>query len=170
MNTSLKLQPVEDQMSIFTASDVLQFAIRMEEDGVLFYRNASIQADKKDVKKLFTLLASEEAEHKKTFEDLLSKVTDVEPSEDYPGEYLAYLHNYIDGKIFVALDAKSTRFESKDVATALESAIQRKMACIHYYQELKAFVAVDDRATVDRIINEERKHFVQMSAEKKNHT
>lgn len=169
MISSVQTRTVDEQMSMFTASDVLQFAIRMEEDAELFYRTASVQAEKKEVKKLFNTLALEEADHKKTFEGLLSKVADAEPAEEYPGEYLAYLHNYIDGKIFVALDAKAARFESRDVATALESAIQRKMACIHYYQELKAFVPVDDHPTVDRVINEERKHFVRMSAERKKH-
>jgi rubrerythrin len=155
---------------LFTASDVLQFAIRMEEDGGLFYREAADRSEKSEVKKLFYSLASEEAEHKKKFEELLSKVTEIEPPEDYPGEYMAYLHSYIDGKIFVALDNKSALSESCNVATALEFAIQREMESIHYYQELKAFVPVDDHKTLDKIIAVERKHFMQLSEAKKNLT
>jgi len=168
MNTGMKYQEIGEQMSIFTASDALQFAIRMSEDGVLFYREAAARSDKREVKKLFNLLSLEEAEYKRTFEKFLSKVTLAEPPEDYPGEYLAYLHNYIDGKIFVALDNKSSLSESSDVETALNSAIQRKMECIHYYQELKAFVPIDDRTTIDKIIAEKRKHIVEMSEEIKN--
>src|SRR5208337_4806129 len=149
--------------TLFTASDVLQFAVRMEEDGGRFYREAADRSKNFEVKKLFNSLASEEAEHKKTFEGLLSKETVIEPREDYPGEYLSYLHDYIDGKIFVPLDDKSAKSESGNVAKALEFAIQREMESIHYYQELKAFVPVDDHKTLDEIIDVERKHFMQLS-------
>jgi rubrerythrin len=156
--------------TLFTASDVLQFAVRLEEDGELFYREAADRSKKFEVKKLFNTLASEEAEHKKTFEEILSKVTLIEPREDYPGEYLAYIHDYIDGKIFVALDDKSAEAETRNVATALDFAISREMESIHYYQELKAFVSIEDHETLDKIIDVERRHFMQLSKAKKNLT
>jgi rubrerythrin len=43
--------------ALFTASDVLQFAIRMEEDGKLFYHEAADRSAKPEVKKLFNSLA-----------------------------------------------------------------------------------------------------------------
>jgi len=153
-------------MSLFAASDVLQFAVRMEENGGLFYRKAAELSDKSEAKKLFEYLASEEAEHKKTFEKFLSKVTLYEPTEDYPGEYLAYLHNYIDGKVFFTDEVSMTK--AIDVASALEFAIQREMDAILYYTELKAFVNGDDQKAIDSIIDEERKHFAQLSEIKKN--
>lgn len=69
------------------------------------------RSKKLEFKKLFNSLASEEAEHKKTFEEFLSRVILYEPTEGYPGEYLAYLQNSIDGKIFVTPDNKSTLSE-----------------------------------------------------------
>jgi len=156
------------QMSIFTASDVLQFAVRMEENGGLFYLEAANRSEQGETKKLFNFLASEEAEHKKTFEGYLSQVTLFEPPEGYPGEYLAHLHNYIDGKIFFSPENKSALSESSDVAKALDFAIQREMDAILYYQELKAFVPVDAYPILDKIIDEERKHFAQLSEAKKN--
>jgi rubrerythrin len=154
--------------SIFTASDVLEFAVRMEENGGLFYREAADRSAQGEAKKLFTSLALEEAEHKKTFEEFLSKVTLNDTPEGYPGEFLAYLHNYIDGKIFFTPENKSALSSNSDIATALEFAIQREMDAIHYYQELKAFVSVYEHPTLDKIIAEERKHFVQLSDVKKN--
>jgi rubrerythrin len=153
--------------ALFTASDVLRFAARMEEDGGRFYREAADRSKKPEVKKLFNSLASDEAEHKKTFEGLLAKETLIEPREDYPGEYMSYLHDYIDGKIFVALDEKSAKSESSNVVNALDFAIRREMESIHYYQELKAFVTVDDHKTLDEIIHVERRHFMELSKAKK---
>ena len=152
---------------LFTASDVLQFAVRMEEDGGRFYREAADRSEKAEVKKLFNSLASDEANHKKIFEEFLLKEDLFEPREDYPGEYLSYLHDYIDGKIFVALDDKSARSESGNVAKALEFAIRREMESIHYYQELKAFVSIEGQESLDKIIDEERRHFMQLSEAKK---
>ncbi|NVN92534.1 MAG: ferritin family protein [Desulfuromonadales bacterium] len=153
-------------MSIFAASDVLQFAVRMEENGGLFYTKAAELSGNSEAKKLFGFLASEEAEHKKTFEKFLSQVTLYEPPEEYPGEYLSYLHNYIDGKVFFTNDASMTK--TIDVASALEFAIQREMDAILYYSELKAFVNADDQKPLDAIIDEERKHFAQLSEIRKN--
>jgi len=167
MNSSPKAK--EDGV-LFTASDVLQFAVRMEEDGGRFYREAADRSEKLEVKTLFNSLASDEAKHKKIFEEFLLKVDLFEPREDYPGEYLAYLHNYIDGKVFVALDSKSAKSESGNVAMALDFAIRREMESIHYYQELKAFVSEEGHESLDKIINEERKHFMQLSEVKKNLT
>jgi rubrerythrin len=155
---------------LFTASDVLQFAVRMEEDGGRFYREAADRSEKAEVKKLFNSLASDEANHKKIFEEFLLKEDLFEPREDYPGEYLSYLHDYIDGKIFVALDDKSARSESGNVAKALEFAIRREMESIHYYNELKAFVSIEGQESLDKIIDEERRHFMQLSEAKKNLT
>jgi rubrerythrin len=152
-------------MSIFAASDVLQFAVRMEENGGLFYRKAAELSDNSDAKKVFLHLASEEAEHLKTFEKFLSKVELYEPTEDYPGEYLAYLHNYIDGKVFFS--EETCALKSIDVASALDFAIQREMDAILYYTELKAFVSENDQKTIDAIIEEERRHFAQLSETKK---
>lgn len=153
---------------LFTASDVLQFAVRMEEDGGRFYREAADRTENAEVKKLFNSLVSDEAKHKKTFEALLLKEDLFEPREDYQGEYLANLRNYIDGKVFVALDDKSAMSEYGNVAKALEFAIGREMESIHYYQELKAFVSVEGHDSLDKIIDEERKHFMQLSEAKKN--
>ena len=157
-------------MSLFDASDVLRFAMQMEENGGRFYREAADRSKKSEVKKLFNFLAAEEAKHKKTFEDLLSKEILIEPPEDYPGQYLSFLQNYIDGKIFAPPDEKSAKTESGSVANSLDYAIRREMESIHYYQELKAFLHVDDHSTLDKIINEERKHFMQLTETKNNLT
>jgi len=155
-------------MSIFSAGDVLQFAIGLEENGATFYRKAAEMSDNKDVKKLFQHLATDEDEHQKTFEKFLSKVTLNEPTEDYPGEYLAYLHNYINGKsAAIFFDEENGGLKSLDVASALDFAMKREMGTILYYTELGAFVSEKDQKTIDAIIEEERKHVAQLSEMKK---
>ncbi len=155
-------------MNIFAAGDVLQFAIGMEENGAHFYRQAAELSENSDVKKLFQYLASEEQDHQKTFETLLAKVEVHEPIEDYPGEYMGYLHSYINGKassVFFTDDI--AELKTIDVSHALDFAMKREMASILYYTELKDFVGEKDQKTVDAIIDEERRHVAQLSETKK---
>jgi rubrerythrin len=155
-------------MSIFAAGDILQFAIGMEENGALFYRQAADLSENSDVKKLFHHLASDEDEHQKIFEKFLSNVDLYEPVEEYPGEYLDYLHNYINGKASSVFFAEDTsELKSIDVSHALDFAMKREMASILYFTELKDFVGKSDQKAIDAIIEEERKHVAQLSELKK---
>lgn len=156
-------------MNIFSGGDVLQFAIRLEENGEAFYRRAAATADDRGVAELFSHLAEEEIKHKKIFQDLFSRVQWVEPAQTYEGEYLAYLKNYMDGKIVFSADSKDELPEINGTGAALDFAIQRELDSILYYQELKAFVAQKDFGSVDAIIAEERKHFALLSQAKKNY-
>ena len=84
----------------FNASEIFQFAIRIEENGEKFYRQAVRIAEDDDAKEIFDYLADEEIKHKRIFEDLLSKMEKYKPFERYPGEYFEYLRAYVDKIIF----------------------------------------------------------------------
>jgi len=144
--------------------DVVNFAIRIEENGERFYREAAEIITNLPVKELFEKLAHEETKHRKTFEKLLSGLGDYRPPETYEGEYFAYLKDFIDGKA-VFKDHPSIRQLAKasSVGGALDFAIQREMDSILYYQEMKKFVAAWHADAIDLIINEERMHFAVLS-------
>lgn len=150
-------------MKVFNAHDVLQFAVRIEENGEVFYREtASIVVDD-DVKGLFTRLADDEMSHKKTFERMLSELVDYEPAETYDGEYLSYLKNYIDGKAIFKDHPKIPELAKvRDRDAALDYAIQKEADSIMYYEEGKRFAGRKHEAVIDQIIAEERKHFVAL--------
>ena len=151
------------------AGDVLRFAIRIEEDGELFYNRAALVVDDKNVSDLFNELAAEEIRHKMVFEGLLSGVRHIDPPESYPGEYAAYLHDYIDGKVIFLKEKKAEAAEIQSVTSALDFAIQREADSILYYQELKGYVLQKEQPAIDKIIAEERSHFARLSAMKKNY-
>jgi len=52
-------------MEVFAASDIVEVAIRIEENGVQFYKFAEQIAKQEDARKLFARLAEEEKAHKK---------------------------------------------------------------------------------------------------------
>jgi rubrerythrin len=144
--------------------DVVNFAIRIEENGERFYREAAEIITNQPVKELFQRLAQEEIGHKKTFEKMLSGLGDYRPPETYEGEYLAYLKDFIDGKaVFKEHPRIGGLAKASSTVGALDFAIQRELDSMLYYQEIKRFVDTRQSNTIDLIIDEERKHFAILS-------
>ena len=146
-------------MGIFNIHDVLEFAIRIEEDGEAFYRKA-MKDSNGAARSLFERLADEEISHQEIFRQIRSTLGDYKPNETFEGEYIQYLHDYIDGKVvFRGHPPDSTG----TVASVFDFAIQREMDSILYYREIKPFVPEKHHNVIDRIIDEERKHFRLLS-------
>ncbi len=152
----------------FEASEILEFALRIEENGEAFYRTMARKFEKKEIKDLFEYLADEEIKHHQIFTDLLSKIGKYEPPENYPHEYINYLHSYADEHIFGA-DKKSkaaagTINEPKEAA---EFGMGMELDSILYYLEARNFISESQRWVVDKIVEEERRHYVRLLELKK---
>jgi rubrerythrin len=154
-------------MSTLNAHDVVRFAVRIEEDGEAFYREAARLSDNQSARALFLRLADEEVGHKKIFEGMANALGDYAPAETYQGEYMAYLRDYIDGKVVFRQDMKNAVPSMGTVLSAFDFAIQRELDSVLYYQEIRAFVPERHYSTVDSIIAEERKHFAMLSEARK---
>jgi rubrerythrin len=155
-------------MNPFKAADVLAFAIRIEEDGELFYRKAVFIAEDKEVQDLFSFLAGEEVKHKALFQNMLSKMESIKPAESFPGEYMAYLRDYIDGNVIFTKELKQEELPGlKDTLSAIRFAMGRELDSIAYYHEIKQLVPEKDWAAIDSVIAEERKHFARLAEMKK---
>ncbi len=154
-------------MSIFKASEIYQFAIRIEENGERFYHQMAQKIENANMEKVFTYLANEEVKHKKTFEDMVSKIEKYEPPESYSGEYFSYLRAYTDNIIFSQAKLEEEMSKIKDAISAIDFAIQRELDSILYFLEMKNLVPVSQRSLIDGIIEEERRHFVKLSGLKK---
>jgi rubrerythrin len=154
-------------MSLFEPSEVFQFAIRIEENGETYYRQMAKKLDDKTVKDLFVMLAEEEAKHKKVYETLVSKIESYQPAESYPGEYFEYLRAYADNIIFdpKTLDEKISSISNTE--SALNFAIDNEVASILYYHDIKNLVPENSRPQIDKIIEEERRHYVKLTNIKK---
>jgi rubrerythrin len=149
---------------LFNASEILKAAIRIEENGEVFYRKMADKLETQQIKDTFIYLADEDGKHKKIFEDMLSKeVDDYEPFESYTGEYIAYLRAYADEHIFSK--EKTGLLMVKKIKTATEAikfAIGIELDSIHYYGEAKNFVPEHQKKTIEKIIEEERSHYLKL--------
>ncbi|MCS7181290.1 MAG: ferritin family protein [bacterium] len=149
----------------FNISEIYQFAIKIEENGEIFYRKVAQNTKNKEVSDLFIFLADEEVRHKRIFEEHLSKIENYEPPEIYPGEYFAYLKAYAEELIFPKNIEKELKRE--DILEAINFGIRRELDSIMYYLEIKDLIPETQHLELDKIIKEERSHFVRLSNLKK---
>jgi len=158
-------------MQVFTANDIVEVAVRIEENGVNFYNFAQQIAKTEDAKNLFVQLAAAESAHKRTFEKLLSQIETYAPPEQYAGEYAAYLRNYVDNNLIFTKEVMDKQLAKvTDVVGAVEFAMQRELDSILYYHEVKNLVPQSQHETLEKIINEERKHYAMLLDMKKKYT
>lgn len=147
-------------------SEVLQFAIKIEENGWEFYRKVADTSNNEKIKELFIFLADEEIKHKEIFEGMLPEIEKYEPREIYPPEYFAYLRAYADNIIFKkGIDKELSK--KLDTLSIIDFGIRMELDSIAYYHETQNFVPRNQQNVIDRIIEEERKHFVKLSELKK---
>ena len=155
-------------MQVFSANDIVEVAVRIEENGINFYNFAQQIAKTEDAKKLFTQLAQAEAAHKRTFEKLLSQIESYSPPERYTGEYSEYLRNYVDNNLIFTKDVMDKQLAKvTDTVGAFEFAMQRELDSILYYHEVKNLVPQGQHEALEKIINEERKHYAMLLDMKK---
>jgi len=154
-------------MRIMNPGEVVQFAVRIEENGRNFYRNFAENLKAPEEKAIFGFLADEEEKHVKLFEKMLSGLGEGRPRLNYPDEYYAYLQAYADNLIFTVDSLKKEAAKITNAKAAADFGIRRELDSILYYQEIKAFVPKSDADVVDQVIREERKHFLKLTQMKK---
>ncbi len=155
-------------MAIFEAKEIFKFAIRIEENGEKFYRFASKLTEDEEIKDMFNYLADEELKHKDIFTNLLSDITKDVSFNNYSDEYMDYLRCYVDNVIFTDEQLKTQEKEVDDVPSAIKFAMQRELDSILYYHEVEKLIADNKRPLIEKIIEEERKHYATLSDMKAN--
>jgi rubrerythrin len=153
---------------MFKAAEILKTAIRIEENGIVFYREMIKRFKEKTLDDIFNFLADEDGRHRKIFEEMLSQSEQYEMVDSYPGEYEAYLHAFADEHVFSK--EKTGRLMAKkvkDAKEAIQFGIEVELDSINYYQEIKRFIPDYQKDTIEKIIGEERSHFLKLSDIKK---
>jgi rubrerythrin len=152
----------------FNADEIFAMAIRIEENGIAFYRRAHELQKKSPHAEVLESLAKMEEGHKRTFEEMRRTVPQefkAEQSYDPFEETALYLDAMADvhggeGSKTAAekLTGKETLNQIIDIALELEK------KSILYYLGLRDLVPERlGLAKIDFIIGEEKKHVVQLS-------
>lgn len=152
----------------FTGKEVLEMAVRIEENGLKFYTDAGKAARSKELKALFKTLAEEEGTHIKLFLELKRTLVDDAASEGFDA-YLEdaqqYLRSLADTEVFTNPEAGADAARGvHDEQEAIAMAIGMEKDSLLFYYELERMIRESDRKVVDTLIEQEKEHVRKLTA------
>ncbi len=156
---------------LFSASELLNIAVREEVTGAAFYRALAAKTDSDALRDFAEETAAMEDEHAAKFRKLLDDVGEYTPrGQSYEGEYEEYLSYLISGRIFpLGEEAEKMAERQKSDAEAVEMAAEMEKNTLLLYQELMQFVPDSQHSILETIMDEERMHLTQFTKFKEEH-
>lgn len=157
---------------IYNADEILEMAVKIEQNGRQFYLKASEVVSMPEAKTLFTELANWESEHEKLFGSMRDKFAenrDLFPAFDPDLASSSYLQAIADDKVFEAERLNEELASVTDDITAIiKRAIQREKDAIVFFSALLNLVPDDlGKQDVENIIQEEYGHIKYLVDKKK---
>ena len=141
----------------FNAKDIFEIAIKIEQNGAKFYRDAAKQTKEETHKQFLLELASMEDDHEKTFINLQKELKNNEifsTTFDPDDENILYLKALADTRVFFEKEQPDNSFQS-----ILTTAIQAEKDSIVFYLGMKELVPAKlGQSKIDTIIKEEMGH------------
>ena len=143
----------------FTQQEALKLAIQTEKDSMDFYRRAAAVTRNQRAKKVFDLLANEEAGHLKSFFDLYK-------GREFGSDLNSYMASPPDRMNATLQMLEKAIDEETHEQKALEIALREEKACIEQYTVLVQDI-VDPlvRGIFSRVINETQNHYDMIEEE-----
>jgi rubrerythrin len=154
---------------VFSGPEVIEMAIRTEENGEKFYQTHAEKAEEENVKSLFTYLANEETKHIEDFSKLYDIVKETGETifGDYE-EFKAYMETFADSKFLTNFTAESDKIkDSKDISEIIEFAIGFEKETLLFFYGLLDFISEKGRDIVKNIIEQEKTHVKKLTSIKK---
>ncbi|MBE9529114.1 MAG: ferritin family protein [Proteobacteria bacterium] len=156
----------------FTGKEIIEMAVRIEENGYTFYKDAAENARTEPLKALFSKLAEEERDHIVSFKDIKSSIPDDSPPPEFDpfiAEANAYLKSMADYEVFTEPGdgdkLPDTIFDEKQ---ALGFAINMEKDSLLFYYELIKMVTDKDLVVVEKLIAQEKDHLRRLTIEHDN--
>lgn len=151
----------------FSAKEMIRIAVRNEETGFDFYRQAAEHAQTAELKRLFDDLAGQEKIHKDKFLAFLGRIQEpAQPAEraadpDETGRYIAAM---TDNRLFDGADKNIVlAAKASDGKTAVEFALGFEKDTLLFFYQMLEQVRSADRGLVEEIIREEKNHIRRLA-------
>jgi rubrerythrin len=147
----------------YSGLEIIEIAIRIEENGYVFYTAAAeMVPEANDNKALFLDLAEKELIHIAIFKKLASKFEAEEFEVNLENES-GYINHLADTHIFGKVDAGMKLAKTvKTPKEALEIALKFENESVAFYTELYKSTHSDSRKLIQQIIDEEKEHAAEI--------
>jgi rubrerythrin len=153
----------------FSGPEVIEMAIRTEENGQKFYTEHAEKAKEEKVKSLFGYLAEEETKHIADFKKLYDVVKQT--GETIFGDYeqfKAYMESFADSKFLTNFTHEAEAIKATtDIKEILDFAIGFEKETLLFYYGLMDFISEKGKSIVKDIIEQEKNHIMELGAIKK---
>ncbi len=153
-----------------TVGEVLIIAIRLEEDGIEFYRAASQKAHSKHLRDVLNILADQETEHKMTFQ-AIGENTGLHLTHGHHSTRISRqnIQSLIEAGIFPLPEEREAAMASlHSAAQALRFGVKVEKGSIVFYESAaKSTKWQDVRIALNEIVDQERQHLRLLTAELK---
>jgi rubrerythrin len=150
--------------NLLTASEIVEFAVYIEQNGYKFYVETIKKFKEKKLVELFQFLADEEHKHEQTFKALLKKTGTFTPPESYPGEYELYMRDFL--KTHALANDESLKQKLASISTpgdAIRVALDFEKDSIVLFTAVKKYIDIPNHNAVESIIQEEMTHIIKIT-------
>ncbi len=146
-------------MKKYSARDVLNQAMQIEEAGNKFYNRLSEIAEDPEQKKIFQVMASEELKHIEIYKGFIDKLeelaTDQQNAED---EFDPAKHELLKDRIFNRLNIVQKAGKIKTVSAALNYLVEIEIDVVDFFENFRKLLNAADQLQLSTVTNEERGH------------
>lgn len=157
-------------MIFFTPSELARIAMKIEQNGLSFYKAMAERTEDSEAKALFSFMALEEEAHFATFKKLLTKFEAYEIPGVYEEEedYDAYMADLVDNNVFAKdIDPVKLAGSIKTPVEAINLAIGFEKDTIIFFLHFKDIVPQEEKFVFRELIAEENKHIKKLVTVKK---
>jgi rubrerythrin len=152
-------------MALLTADEIIEIAVRIEENGEEFYSAAAEAASTENARSLFQDLAVQERHHRRAFQELGRGVVELALAPDQWDEFQAYTGALLEQSFFGKEEnALNMATQAKDEQEALRAALDFEKETLLFFHSLYGAVRGPGKQKVDQIMREERQHIQRLSA------
>jgi len=145
---------------MFTAEEVIDLAIKIEENGERVYRAASREVTPGPVKDLLLKLAEDELQHIEWFRELRKEIGSTIDNPDLYERGRSILNAIVGDQSFSLREAGLEQMD--DISRVLEAALEFERDTILFYDMLSTAVNEEALPYVNRIIEEEQRHIKEL--------
>jgi len=146
---------------MFSIQEILDLAIRLENNGESVYRHAVDEVSEPEIVSLLQWMADEEVEHARWFSELRHKLK-THPTDSFMAEMSREVFaDFLGEKSFSHQDVDFSKIER--VSDLVAVFIEFEKDTILFYEALKPFIEDNDTLNnLEKIIAEENKHIEKL--------
>jgi len=148
-----------------SVSNIINIAIDIERRGISFYDVMAKSADSESARDVFNNLVVMEREHLEMFQDLLEEVNNLHVAEIPDSRRSGYISSLAKSAVFTDDLITSDMASQADTdVKAIELGINAEKDSLLFYYEIKHILPQRMTQVIDRIIEEEKTHLLQLAA------